>query len=208
MNSLSLNLLEQVVYDSSLLSQCISVTRFSCFSELMFIFTVQCSLSSLSMLSWQVLLLSLSTTSARLCTGPQFRPNMSLLAGESVELDCHLPDCPPPSRITWLRSDSPEEVRFPLVSDQPGIFTLHNAMPEESGWYICETDFYQSFVYLNILISTHPAPPPPPPPQPPVLRNFVTTRTPPTPAPVVVPVVSNVEYKVQTSPPSSQFKGK
>ena len=53
MNRLSLNLLEQVVYDSSLLSQCISV------------------------------------------------------AGESVELDCHLPDSPPPSRITWLSEVSP-----------------------------------------------------------------------------------------------------
>ena len=185
----------------------------------MFILTAQSSWRSLSMISvtWLVLLLGLSTSSARQCTGPQFRPNMSLVPGDSVELDCHLPACPPPSRITWLRSDSPEDVRYPLVSDIPGIFTLVNAMPEETGWYICETDLYQSFVYLNIVFNTHPPPPPPPPPpphppppapQPPLLRKIVTTRSPPTATPEVIPVVNrNVEYKVQTSPPSVQFKG-
>ena len=102
--------------------------------------------------TWLVLLLGLTTSSARQCTGPQFRPNMSLVPGDSVERDCHLPACPPPSRITY-----PEDVRYPLVSDLPGIFTLVNAMPA---------------------------------------------------AQVVIPVVNrNVEYKVQTSPPSGQFKG-
>ena len=121
----------------------------------MFILTAQSSWRSLSMISvtWLVLLLCLTTSSARQCTGPQFRPNMSLVPGDSVELDCHLPACPPPSRITWLWSDSPEDVRYPLVYDLPGIFTLVNAMPA---------------------------------------------------APVVIPVVNrNVEYKVQTSPPSA-----
>ena len=59
-----------------------------------------------------------------------------------------MPACSSPSRITY-----PEDVRYPLVSDLPGIFTLVNAMPA---------------------------------------------------AQVVIPVVNrNVEYKVQTSPPSA-----
>ena len=34
-----------------------------------------------------------------------------------------MPACSSPSRITY-----PEDVRYPLVSDLPGIFTLVNAM--------------------------------------------------------------------------------
>ena len=80
-----------------------------------------------------------------------------------------------------FRSDSPADVRYPLVSSHPTSFTLENAMPEESGWYICETDLYMSFVYINITI-----PLPPPIPQRP--RNIVNLITPPerktdTPAP-------------------------
>ena len=155
--------------------------------------------------NYLLILVSLSPSWARLCTGPQFRANISLVPGDTVELDCSLPSCPPPSRITWLRSDSPEDVRYPLVSNHPVIFTLDNAMPEETGWYICETDYYQSYVYVHIAINT-------PQPQPSLLRKIVaSSTTPPTspPAPpVVAPVVApNVEYKVQTSPPSSQFKG-
>ena len=157
-------------------------------------------------LHYLLVLVSLSPSWARLCTGPQFRANLSLVPGDSVELDCSLPSCPPPSRITWLRSDSTEEVRYPLVSNHPVIFTLDNAMPEETGWYICETDYYQSYVYVHIAINT-------PQPQPSVLRKIVASSTappPPPPAPVVAPVAvvaPSVEYKVQTSPPSSQFKG-
>ena len=157
-----------------------------------------------------VVVASLTPTWARLCAGPQFGANISLVAGDSVELDCSLPSCPPPSRITWLRSDSPEEEspRFPLVSSHPVIFTLDNAGPEETGWYICETDYYQSYVFVNIVtnINTNTnTPPPPPPPRPSLLRNIVSSRSPATSSPA--PVVRNVEYKVQTSPPSSQFKG-
>merc|ERR1711953_1487949 len=166
----------------------------------------QSSWRSLSMISVTclVLLLGLSTSSARQCTGPQFRPNMSLVPGDSVELDCHLPACPPPSRITWLRSDSPEDVRYPLVSTHPVIFTLHNAMPEETGWYICETDYYQSYVYVNIVINTPPHPPFPTPPPTPKFRKMVSSTTPARPTPVPE-VGRNVQFKVQTPPLSSQF---
>ena len=56
-------------------------------------------------------------------------------------------------------------------------------MPEESGWYICETDLYQSYVYLNISVSHPPSPPSPPspisptPPPPPVKNVFKLTTT-------------------------------
>ena len=56
-------------------------------------------------------------------------------------------------------------------------------MPEESGWYICETDLYLSFVYLNISVSQPPSPPSPisPPPPPPPVKNvfeLITTAPP------------------------------
>ena len=41
------------------------------------------------------------------------------------------------SLTVLLQAGSPGSVTFPLVSDQPDIFTLSNAIPEESGWYIC-----------------------------------------------------------------------
>ena len=56
-------------------------------------------------------------------------------------------------------------------------------MPEESGWYICETDLYQSYVYLNISVSQPPSPPSPisPTPPPPPVKNvfkLITTAPP------------------------------
>ena len=59
-------------------------------------------------------------------------------------------------------------------------------MPEESGWYICETDLYQSFVYLNISVAQPPSPPSPispisPTPPPPPVKNvfkLITTAPP------------------------------
>ena len=79
-------------------------------------------------------------------------------------------------------------MRYPLVSHHPVTFRLENAMPEESGWYICETDLYQSYVYLNISVSQ-----PPPPPSPPF---------PPSPKPP--PPVKNVFELITTAPPVRQ----
>ena len=136
------------------------------------------------------LLLSLSSLLLRVssqnpCQGDQFRRNISAVPGDSVFLDCSLSHCPPPARITWLRSDSPEEVRYPLVSNHPVTFTLENAMPEESGWYICETDLYVSFVYINISL--------PPPPPSPGARSIVSLMRPAPP-----------ERKTETPAPGNQ----
>ena len=77
-------------------------------------------------LNYLLILVSLTPSSARLCTGPQFRANISLVPGDSVELDCSLPSCPPPSpprpsvwslRPGWTRYSphgSPVAVDVPL----------------------------------------------------------------------------------------------
>ena len=59
-------------------------------------------MTSLLLLSFSSLLLTVS--SETVCLGDQFRRNVSVVAGDSVSLDCSLSHCPPPTRITWLRS--------------------------------------------------------------------------------------------------------
>merc|ERR1711915_843613 len=104
-------------------------------------------------LSYWILIISIqifNVSCDELCSGTHFGLNVTQEVGSHLSLVCPLVKCPAQS-ITWYRSDTVEGGRYPLVSNHPIEFNIRNLMPEDSGWYWCTSEGFQSGVYLQVL---------------------------------------------------------
>merc|ERR1712106_1289068 len=84
------------------------------------------------------------------CSGTNYQANITLDVGSDLSLSCPVAACPIHS-ITWLRSDTLQAGRYPLVSSHPMQFGIKSLMPEDSGWYWCVADGYQSGLFVEVI---------------------------------------------------------
>merc|ERR1711892_1282596 len=87
------------------------------------------------------------------CSGTNYQANITTDVGSDLSLSCPVAACPIHS-ITWLRADTLQAGRYPLVSNHPMQFGIKSLMPEDSGWYWCVSDGYQSGLFVDVIRTT------------------------------------------------------